>query len=169
MNSICNGNIICDFYKQIVDKLFAKLDTNKRNELTLLLLSKHDDNTDTYYSTPLSRFIMNNINLISINDLLNYKLVNNNTDINKCIKYFMITDLLQIKIFMLFMNNINYKITDNIKDNIISLIKDWYIYTNKLKCIESVKKDKLYDTYRNIYIDVLIDILTKAKIRFIYY
>ena len=177
MGDICANNKICAFYKKKIDELFATFDLTKRKELVILLFSKHEDNSDTYTDNAYSKFIMNNINLISIDELLNYKLANNttdnNTDINKCIKYNMITDVLQRKIFMLVcdiiikknsMSNININMR-----NINLLIKDWYSYTNKLQCIKGVNKDKLYDTYKNIYNDVLNNILINkmAKIWFI--
>ena len=182
MGDICstNGsaNIICAFYKKKIDELFATFDLTKRKELIILLFSKHEDNYDTYTDTDnaYSKFIMNNINLISIDELLNYKLANNttdnttanNTDINKCIKYNIITDVLQRKIFMLVCDII---IKKKSMSNINLLIKDWYSYINKLECIKSVDKDKLYDTYKNFYNDVLNNILINkmAKIWFINY
>lgn len=183
MGDICDNNKICAFYKKKNDELFATFYLTKRKDLIILLFSKHEDNSDSYTYNAYLKFIMNNINLISIDELLNYKLVNNttdnttanNTDINKCIKYNMITDVLQKKIFMLVcdiiikknnMSNININMR-----NINLLIKDLYSYIKKLECIKSVNKDKLYDTYKNIYNDVLNNILINkmAKIWFINY
>lgn len=59
-------------YKDIINKLFTTLIEEKRRKLITLILNNHENNIDEYDSGNVStKFIIDNINIISITDLLN--------------------------------------------------------------------------------------------------
>jgi hypothetical protein len=154
-------------YREIINKLFPTLVKKKINELSLLLLSNHENNLDEYESNISTKFIIDNINVINIDDLLNCnidELLNNKNyyNLKKCILYYMITDVLQKKIYIAYSMNINY--SNHVLE---SLIKLWHNYLSKLNCINFIDKDRLYDIYKANYRDILINIICKKKIIFV--
>lgn len=161
-------------YGTILTYAFPKFEEHKLIQLKWLLVSKHDDNADEYITTPTTKYIFDHINVISIYKILHFNIEPESDNMmNNCIKYNMITDVLQKKIFM-HVNEKNYtkNIENILNDNtFINLIRDWYKFTVKLDCIMTVDKDKLYDKYKAIYFNVLLQmiIINKNKIQFVIY